>query len=230
MNFIKEIILLVTCVLVILFLSLRGISSEKYGRELLLPPSQLKYFTFGYNESIADSLWMRLLQDIDACHSATDPLSKIKTPSSCKDSWSGAMLLSVIELAPKFRIPYFAGATILSIIVGDAANASQVYEKGLKQFPNDWQLSFRAAYHYLYEDKKPERAAELLTLAGQNGAPSWVYALAGHLYSEAGRAVLAKSVLEQALKENPDARGAERIKMRLKEVDEVLAKAKREDQ
>jgi valyl-tRNA synthetase len=39
-----------------------------------------------------------------------------------------------------------------------------------------------------------------LLQAGRNGAPSWVYSLAGRLYTEEGKAFLAKSVLLDTLK------------------------------
>ncbi len=45
-----------------------GLQNKSKPPEIfLVPPKELKYFTFGYNESLADSLWLRFLQDADVC-------------------------------------------------------------------------------------------------------------------------------------------------------------------
>ena len=41
------------------------IKSIHYQRDLISPPLALKHLHFGFNEVIADILWLRALQDFD---------------------------------------------------------------------------------------------------------------------------------------------------------------------
>ncbi|MNL60281.1 hypothetical protein D3C87_1840790 [compost metagenome] len=93
--------------------------------------------------------------------------------------------------------------------------ATKIFEKGIKAFPNDWPMLYRAAYHYLYEVGNKTRAAELLILAGKNGAPQWVYSLAGRLYSDSGKRELAEKLLEQMIIEGQDPAIIQRLKDKL---------------
>ena len=56
----------------------------------------------------------------------------------------------------------------------------------------------------LYEVKDKKRAAELLVRAGENGAPPWVFALAGRLYSDSGEFELAQQLLQEMKDTNQD--------------------------
>jgi tetratricopeptide (TPR) repeat protein len=118
----------------------------------------------------------------------------------CQKGWAYAMLDAVTELAPKFYLPYAFGGGVLSIIAEDREGAKLIMEKGLQVFPTDWNLHYRLAYHYLYELRQPEPAAAHMRKAALYGAPGWVYALAGRLYSESGQLDLGIQILEQALK------------------------------
>lgn len=229
--------------------------ASAFSRPLFAPPEQIKYFTFGYSETLADSLWIRVIQDIDYCEKVTnsdeakkqeglewDKLSpeeqhlrnlppvlaggavKLK-PARCDQGWVYNYINAITELAPRFRMPYSAGATVMSILVDDREGARLIYEKGIKQFPDDWTMSYRAAYHYLYEVDDPNRAAELLLIAGEKGAPPWVRLLASRLFTVSGRAHLAKSVLEETLATTPEGPARERIIQRLAEAEAALRKA-----
>ncbi len=203
---------------------------------LLTPPSELRYFTLGYNESVSDSLWIRAIQDLDLCEqskadvngSAKEPSESQKQqtlPSRCNKGWVYRMLDSISELTPKFRSPYLYGSIALSVIVDDREGATAIFEKGLKHFPKDWKLAYQGAYHYIWEVRDERRAADLLIQAGKNGAPDWVFALAAKLYAKDGRALLARTVLEDALQnvDDPESESALRIKKRLNEINKQLA-------
>lgn len=229
------------------------VPSEARRRPLFAPPETIKHFTFGYGETMADSLWIRVIQDLDYCERAPDlnesrkaeelewgrlspeeqhrrnlppalsgaSIDKSK-PSMCDRGWVYNYINAITELAPRFRMPYSAGATVMSILVDDREGARLIYEKGLQQFPDDWTMAYRAAYHYLYEVDDPRRAAELLVAAGKKGAPPWVNLLASRLYTVSGRAHLAKSVLEETLANTPPGPARERILQRLKDIDVAL--------
>ena len=167
-------------------------------RILIAPVPQLQHLSFGYKEVMADSFWIRTIQDFDYCEETVGP-------NQCKNSsWLFRMLDLITDLSPQFRIPYAAGGLSLTVLISDIEGATKIFEKGVKNLPKDWTISYRAAYHYLYEVKDKKRAAELLIQAGENGAPPWVFALAGRLYSDSGELELAQQLLQEMKDTNQD--------------------------
>jgi hypothetical protein len=202
-------------------------TEDMINLNLIPPPQGIKHFTFGFDEVMSDTLWLRLLQDFSVCENAKDGVAhtegRTSTEPMCKQSWVFQMLNAITDLAPRWRLPYATGAIMLSVVVDDREGASRIFEKGLVQFPNDYSLNYRAAYHFLWEEKAPEKAAKYLLKAAQGGGPSWMYALAGKIYSEAGQLDLAIQVVEDGLKERSDEKTLQRLEARLAEL-----KAKRE--
>jgi hypothetical protein len=156
---------------------------------LLHPLPYMDKLSFGYHEVLADAMWIRAVQDLDYCEEKTNE-------NLCRNQgWLYQMLETVTNLSPQFRVPYAAGALALTVVISDIDGATKIFEKGIKAFPRDWPLLYRAAYHYLYEVKDNKRAADLLVQAGQNGAPPWVFSLASRLYSDSGNLELAESLV-----------------------------------
>ncbi|MBK9039695.1 MAG: hypothetical protein IPL83_11120 [Bdellovibrionales bacterium] len=208
---------------------------------MLLPPENIEHFTFGYGDSIADSLWIRSIQDMEFCGATavtaqvsqfdepkssvqTDPTGTPKSPAQCKKGWAFHMLNEITDLSPKFEIVYTMGATGLSILVDDREGAEIIFDKGVVAFPRVWQISYTAAYHALFETGNLEKGARLLKQAGDSGAPGWVYFLATHVYSQAGLAELGKAVVEEYIQKFPPDEVPLRAKQRLAEVEAILRK------
>ena len=208
----------------------KQISAEKK----FLPPSKdLKYLSFGFNEILADSLWLRWIQNIDACGKAltdrgnvinSDALSDNKFAATitsvqkkkvCSQGWSFRMLDAVTDLSPKFRTPYGIGASNLSVIAEDHIGAKLIFEKGAKQFPKDWRLLYQGAYHFLYELNDLKSAGDWLKRAADNGAPDWLYSLSSRVYTEAGQIEFGIKRLEDYLKGQTDPKLIESIKNRI---------------
>lgn len=160
-------------------------------RELLAPPKDLQYFTFGYREAIADMLWLRSIQDFDFCE-------KVVRKDLCQGrGWLYQMLDLITDLSPKFHIAYSAGAIALTIIISDIEGASKLFDKAVINFPDDWRLLYKAAYHAIYEEKNKAKAAVLVERAARLGAPEWVYSLAANLYTESGQKTIAIKLIEE---------------------------------
>lgn len=178
-------------------------------RELFLsPPQEIHHIHLGYFELLADSLWLRVIQDLDFCEKKDSSL-----PKSCgQQGWGYRMLNAITDLVPQFRMPYAAGSVVLSVLVGDRLGASALFEKGVKNIPKDWTIPYRAAYHYMLEDIHVERAAEMLLIAGKNGAPLWVYELAAKLYSKEGKREMVQSLLTNLEQDHFERETIERIK------------------
>lgn len=170
---------------------------------LVPPPEYIEYFAFGFGESIADSIWLRWIQDSDNCQTYLKPVENLTVEPKpveekahtyydprhkvCDNSWAFKMLDAVTKLAPRFKMPYVAGGISLSVLTEDYAGANVIFDRGIAAYPDDWNLAYRAAYHYLFDMKDKARAAELLNLASDHGAPYWVKSLAARLFSESGQ-------------------------------------------
>ncbi len=179
-------------------------------RDLLAPPVGIEHFTFGHRDVTADVLWIRAIQDFDYCD------QEIAKNLCVGKGWLYRMLNAITDLSPKFRMPYATGAIALSVMVSDVDGAARIFDKGVAQFPNDWPILYRAAYHYLYEVKDKKRAADLFVRAGRNGAPSWVYSLAGGLYNESNERVSADAILLEMIKTEVDPTIIKRLQEKLK--------------
>ncbi len=208
-------------------------NSKRFESEKFLypPPEHLEQFTFGFRESMADSFWLRWIQDSDNCQTYLKPIEKLEpnldnkddrlySPryKNCDNSWAFKMLDTVTKLAPKFKMPYLAGAISLSVLTEDYAGAGVIFERGLTAYPHDWSIAYRAAYHYLFDVKDLKKAAELLLIAGANGAPDWVRLLASRLYTQNGQLELGLTILENHRRVQTDEKVIESLDKRITEL------------
>jgi hypothetical protein len=131
------------------------------------------------------------------------------------------MLDAVTKLDPLFKMPYLAGAIALSVMTEDYKGASVIFDRGLEVYPKDWNLAYRASYHYLFDLHDTERAAKLLIQAADNGGPYWTRLLAVRLYSKQGQLTLGLSILESYRKTLKDEK-------QIKDIDRRIAALKRE--
>jgi hypothetical protein len=190
------------------------------------PPAEIKMFSFGQIELVADLFWIRVLQDIDTCEQNFAPKSELRIDKdrihNCNKGWVYHMLDIIFECAPRWRIPAAIGPLLLSVIVDDIDGATLLFKKAVKNFPHDWAILYRAAYHFLYETHDTLYAAQLFDQAGKYGAPLWVHSLAAKLYSERGRNIVARIVLTDALKRTPPGAIRDKIQKRLAQVEEAI--------
>ncbi len=152
-------------------------------RYLLPPPPRLEYFSFGYQASISSMLWVRAIQDFDYCEVQ---LAK----NLCKgNSWLFQILDTAVRLSPDFKEVYLSGALSLSVLVSDVTGAAQLFLKGTRMFPENFQLAYRAGYHALIEEKNEAQAATYFLQAAkiQGKEGTWLYSLATSLMSKTGQ-------------------------------------------
>lgn len=144
---------------------------------------------------IADSLWVRAIQDFDYCE-------KLRNERDCRNkSWLFTILNAVTELSPDFLIGHRYGALALSVIVSDIEGASLIYDKAVERFPKSWSIPYNAGVHSLIEEKNPKKAAVYLELAAKRGAPPWLYSLSAKLYSETGQKEAALKLYQQSVED-----------------------------
>ena len=226
-------------------------SVAKFNEIYLVPPKVIRHFTFGYNESLADSLWIRWIQSIDLCaknekinrkqfekehgiHSRKemgvelpeelkgevrvmlDSIEMAPRKDVCEGSWSFKLLDAITNLAPKFKMPYLVGGSTLSVLLEDHIGAKIIFKKGVQQYPNDWSILYRAAYHFLFELNDLETAARYMQRAAENGAPEWVHSLAARIYTKTGQIALGISTLEGYLKVIKNEERKKQVEQRIK--------------
>ncbi len=181
------------------------------------PPKYLKYMTFGFDDLIADMMWLRFIQDLDHCVRLTS-----EQTAECKKGWGYYMILSVHDIAPKFRIPMAVGPMSLSVLQDDFEGAEELFVKATEAFPTDWPILYRAAFHFIHEGNDPKRAADYLARAAEHGAPEWARSLASRLYEKEGQKELALRTLYEYRKtlEHPDA--VKKVDDRIKAIESSL--------
>lgn len=155
------------------------------------PPKEIVHFHFGYREAIADSLWIRVVQDFDYCES--EVAKKV-----CKsEGWVYHLLDEIGDLSSDFWTVHYFGPLMLTVVVNDMGGASKLFDRSVKLYPTDWHILYAAAYQAMIEEKNKHKAAHLLTEAAKNGAPVWLYALATKMYTEGGEQAMAQSLYDQ---------------------------------
>lgn len=187
---------------------------EQKRSDYLPPPVAIKYLSVGFSHQFADTLWLRAIQDFDYCELKINEID-------CKGkSWLFQTLNLATEIDPSFEPSmYRAAGLALTVIVSDYAGASIIFDKAVRHYPKDWNIAYAAAYHALYEEKDKIKAARLYEKAGQNGAPPWVFSLAGRLAIDGGEAAYSKQILEGMITTNQDEKIIKRLRDKIAEVE-----------
>lgn len=179
----------------------------------IIPPKILNHLNLGFKTVVADSLWLRVLQNDDFCENPSpkaafntailleEALKTKMAPSRCHKGWVYQMLDLITDLNPNFDWVYKTGGLMLSIGVDDREGARLIFEKGVAHTLEDWQLLYRAAYHYIFEIQNQERAAELLSIASLiPNVPGIIPILAARISRNEGRLEMARTTLMEYLK------------------------------
>ncbi|MEQ1664338.1 MAG: hypothetical protein ABL927_03065 [Bdellovibrionales bacterium] len=211
--------------------SVKQPANKKERYLFFAPPAEVIHFTLGFQDVLADIFWLRFLQDSDTCEQSLAPVGASRVgvghTANCNQGWGYHMLDVIFEAAPRWKYPAAVGPMMLSVIIDDIEGATLAFKKSVRNYPNDWQILFRAGYHFLNETNEHELAAKYFDDAGKLGAPGWVHSLAAKLYSENGRLTIARVVLIDALKRVPEGVNRYKIEERLKEIEEKISKLKK---
>lgn len=178
--------------------------------DYLPPPVAVKYLSVGLKYQLADSLWLRALQDFDYCD------KKINQTECRGQSWLFQTLNLATEIDPVFEaLMYRSAGLALTVIISDYAGASVIFDKAVQHYPDNWNVTYVAAYHALFEEKNKLKAARLYEMAAKHGAPTWVYAMAGRLAREGGESSYAKQILQGMIDANLDPKIIDRLKKKI---------------
>lgn len=176
-------------------------------KRIWLPSPSSDIVMSGHLRTFALINWFRFSQAIN--HEAVDPRL-------------GTLLSAISNESPKFYRLYSGAAIFMSLFSPDKVTIQRLFEKGMREFPGDWNITFKAAYHAVHEMGDEQTGAILLAKASQQGAPMWAAASAANYLMKADKRSLAIRTLEQALESAPNRHGRDQVKKRL---DELLSQS-----
>lgn len=212
-------------------------SDADFAPVVVAPPRSLLYLNFGFQRIIADSLWLRWLQDVDLCRlsgefgaNREEKNRRVIDPKlnygKCEKGWSFEILDRITDLDPSFKLAFSFGSLMLSVIVKDIQGATILLEKGMIRYPNNWPMFQKAAYHFMFEDKKPEKAVAALKGVVKNGGPVWYANLAAQIESQSGRELFALDYLLGVKSEFKDSDSIPAIEQKIKQIKEKISQKK----
>ncbi len=178
----------------------------------------------GFENFAASYYWLTFIQDGFLCSGLKNRIAKeqkhLLERKTCSDRWGYVVLKAISHLNPKIKSLYVWGVTTLSVFETDPEGASELFEKGMDEFPDSWLLQYRAGYHEVIERKRPELGAKYYRLAEKNGGPDWLATAAASLLSEAGQKIEAKRLLIDLLKTAPSEQYKKTVLRKIQSLDE----------
>ncbi len=133
-----------------------------------------KLISFGYNNVMADILWMKTLAYTGE-HIVSDRDFRYLV----------SLIDAITDLDPYFYYPYRFAGTILPWEVHDPKDAIRILRKGIRYLPNEWHLWFLTGFTYLYFLNNYRKAAYYMAEAAKKpGRPLFIVSLASKLLAK----------------------------------------------
>jgi len=167
-------------------------------------PDYIRMLSLGFDEFAADIYWIRTVlyfgrrsSESDADFEAvplrgepeTDPdYISWKKDAAFRFRYFYDLLNIVTELDPYMFIPYTLGGLFLSIKANRPDLAVSLLDRGLKYFPNEWQIQYLLGFNYYFYLDDTEKSAEYFMRAAQlPGSPEIALNLAQGLLVKTGK-------------------------------------------
>ena len=192
------------------------------------PPNIIQHFSLGYKDFMANLLWLRYLQSADFCSFEKGIPVYRGDKKHCEFGWGYHMVDAITELSPRFNPVYTISASVLSVFTGDIKGAEKILLKGVKYFPDDWQINLYISYIYTVDINNPERAAHHAYKAAENGGPEWLYNLAAKKHGEMGNQRLGEIILQNLLNRDLTEKQRSQAEKHLKEFRDAASDLKTE--
>jgi len=176
-------------------LSQRAVDERRHGvdgsSELLFLPSPASFdlVTMGYDEPVADLLWIRAVL-LFGEHQGTDP-------SPAWGEWLQGMLEAIAVLDPSWRTPYQYGGTMLRSM-GNIEGSDAIFELGMEALPDDAYFPFAIGMnHYLHREDARAAVEWIEIAASKPNAPNWYRVAAAGLLAKQDMIPVAIRFLEE---------------------------------
>lgn len=165
----------------------------------------IQIMSFGYARMFSSLLWVRFLQAAPTEKLAHDEVS-----------WIYLDLDTISMVDPDFYPIFSQGAPFLSVITEDKQGARLLLEKGVRLFPNIWQIHAYLGYHYYFELNEPELAyKQYLAVAQFPEAPPFYGVLASSLMAKNKGIDQSILFLETLKKQTEDERVKEKLQHKI---------------
>jgi hypothetical protein len=135
----------------------------------------LKFFNLGNKRLIADMVWIQTLLEGDEEH-----YSKLDL-----NSWMYHRFMSIADMDPYFYENYLHGGMYLSIVKDDPLGASELFERGLMYYPEDYRLNYNMGYNLVFEIRnKKEGLKYFEKIVNNTSSPNYFPSLINKLRYE----------------------------------------------
>ena len=176
--------------------------------ELLPKPEVVKLMVLGYEQIVADILWLRVIQYIG---------ERVQTEKGWQ--WFIHSLDIITYLDPQFVYAYQFGGLILSVIASEPAESNHFLLRGMEIDRERWVFPFLIGYNYFDYFKDYRKAAMYISIASKlEGSPFFLTQFAARLYATAGTPEDGIVFLEQMIKSTDNETAKEKLENRLKEL------------
>lgn len=148
-------------ILAVVFLALSFVAAKRISRPPIFISKQdstlnfnsklTGYFHMGQKRLISSAMWIATIIESDIDHYKQKDMN----------SWMFLRFKTISDLEPRFYENYSLGGVYLSIVKDDLDGASEIYERGLREFPDDYFLLKNSAFHYEFEVGDHKRAFEI---------------------------------------------------------------------
>lgn len=153
------------------------IQTSKQESALNLDGNLMVYLSAGHKRMLTDLLWVQTLIESDIEHYAKKDLN----------NWLFIRFLTMATLDPLFYENYLFGGQYLAIVKDDLEGAAIIYDKGLRQYPDDYRLIFNAGYLNYYEMGNFQRGKELLQrIVDHPKAPDYLRSIINKISASSG--------------------------------------------
>ena len=179
---------------------------------LVVPPAAvLRVLSFGHRETAADLVAAR-----------TNVYFGSQLAARGDQRWLARSLNTAVDLDPRFHRLYLRGAAMLvygggTISVDSLLAANQLLERGMREFPGDWELPFQRGFNLLFElpklvgesdprvpDWRQQGVEALRQATLLDGVPPWLPSLAARMLTREGGEELAIRHLERSFESTSD--------------------------
>jgi hypothetical protein len=169
------------------------------ARELIYlpPPETARILSLGFNQVMADWYWVKGLQYF------TDPFQALNKYKNLPD-----ILDVVVGLDPDFEYAYKFGGIAIPYDTGrlhwaNSEPAIDLLQRGVKRFPDNWELHFHLGFYLLnFRNDLPGAGEQFASAASISGSPPYLGRFAARLFSAGGEVdralVFAQTMLASA--------------------------------
>lgn len=148
-----------------------------------------------FKRMLSSLLWVETLMRSDLDHYDKNDLN----------NWMYRRLNLITNLDQRFYKAYIYGGIYLSIIKDDEMAALKLYQKGLKEFPDDYFLNFNMGFHLYFEMNEAVLSIPYFEKAVNDPrAPTYLKSLIAKLKSESGNLLDAQKIMVELWRNAPE--------------------------